>query len=262
MNDVRECPVTFVNEGMQIVGMLHKPGGDRLPAIILFHGCTGSKLEDHWLFVKLARALAADGFMVLRFDFRYSGDSDGNFDDMTLSGEISDGLRSVRYLVDDCGADPERIGILGLSMGAAVAAIVAGRLRERIGSCVLMNPVGRPVEDLSAFAMVKNVDVSSFPIEFNSFLFGRQFFEDLSSHTPLEEIKHAVCPVLIVSGTQDATINPVRSQEYFNVLVDSGRTAELYVIDGADHTFRAVRWERELINRVSHWFDSTLRNKV
>ena len=45
-----ERPVTFVNEGQQIVGILHVPeGGGPHPGVVLFHGCTGSKSEDHWL---------------------------------------------------------------------------------------------------------------------------------------------------------------------------------------------------------------------
>jgi alpha/beta superfamily hydrolase len=50
----------------------------------MFHGFTGSKIEAHRFFVKLARSLSDSGFIILRFDFRCSGDSDGEFEDITL----------------------------------------------------------------------------------------------------------------------------------------------------------------------------------
>lgn len=259
MSEVTESPVVFKNEGMQIVGMLHKPNSNKkLPSVVFFHGCTGSKVEANWLFVKLARALVETGIMVLRFDFRHSGESEGNFENMTLSGEISDGFESVEYLISECDADPARIGVLGLSMGGAVGAIVAGSLGKRIKSCVLMNPVGRPLEDISAIAFSRNVKVTTFPVEWNSFLFGRDFFHDIKNINPLEGIKKAVCPVFIINGSNDQLVLPVRSKEYVETVNNNGGTAELFIVEGADHVFSSVKWEREVIEKVNNWFDATL----
>ena len=126
-----EKPVVFYNEGLQLVGMLHLPkDNDNPPGVVFFHGLTGSKTEAHFFFVKLARALASIGIAVLRFDFRFSGDSEGNFENMTLSGEISDALKSMDFFVTECGVSPDKIGILGLSMGGAVATAVAEKAEE------------------------------------------------------------------------------------------------------------------------------------
>lgn len=256
----REIPVVFTNGGMQIMGVLHRPDtSEKPPAVVFYHGCTGSKTEAHWLFVKLARHLADQGVMVLRFDFRHSGDSDGRFEDMTLSGEISDGIRAVEYLTGECVSDPNRIGILGISMGGAVAAIVAGRLGNRIRSCVLLNPVARPFEDLKSIARAQELNTVSFPIEFNSFLFGRQFFDDLANIHPLDEISRASCPALVINGPADRTVHPSRSREYMDVLRGrNGIPAELHVIEGADHTFASAAWERAVMERVGEWFGRTL----
>ena len=266
-----EVPVVFKNEGMQIVGMLHKPNAvKKLPSVVFFHGCTGSRTEANWLFVKLARALAETGIMVLRFDFRHSGESEGNFENMTLSGEISDGFKSIEYLISECDADSGRVGVLGLSMGGVVGAYVTGLLGEKIKSCILMNPVGKPLEDISILATSRNVDITnlqkdtslqrdtSFPVEWNSFLFGRNFFDDIQKINPLKIIKKAVCPVLIVSGSNDQSVLPVRSKEYFETVNNNGGTAELFVVEKADHVFSSVKWEREVIEKVGEWFSVTL----
>ena len=47
-----------------------------------------------------------------------------------------------------------------MSMGGAIGAITAGRLKDRIASCVLLNPVGRIHEDLNHIVSSKSKTVS------------------------------------------------------------------------------------------------------
>ena len=130
------------NQEQQLNGILHSPTGfdAPCPAIAFFHGFTGTKVEPHRIFVKTARQLASIGFYVLRFDFRGSGDSAGDFSEMTISGEISDAIKSIDVLTAMQGVDPERIGILGLSMGGCVAACVSGQ-DARVKSTVMWAPL-------------------------------------------------------------------------------------------------------------------------
>ena len=76
-----ERPIVFYNKGQQLNGILHSPVACAAlcPAVVFFHGFTGTKVEPHRIFVKTARELAAIGFYALRFDFRGSGDSEGIF---------------------------------------------------------------------------------------------------------------------------------------------------------------------------------------
>ncbi|MFC1651231.1 alpha/beta hydrolase family protein [Candidatus Latescibacterota bacterium] len=259
MRKINESPVVFKNDGMQIVGMLHKPDTDnKPPAVVFFHGCTTTKTEAHWIFVELARALADSGIMVLRFDFRHSGDSEGNFEEMTLSGEISDALKSVDFLISVCSADETKIGILGMSMGGAIAACTSGRLKDKLKACVLINPVGKPFEDISTIASSGNVDTSSFPIEWDSHLFGRDFVEDIVNIKPLEDIEKSSCPVLIIYGSDDNSVSPERAKGYFEVVNKNGRDAELYVIEGADHVFTTVEWKQNVIHKTNEWLGNIL----
>ena len=137
-----ERPVVFYNQNQQINGILHSPTGYEAPcpAVAFFHGFTGTKVEPHRIFVKTARELAAIGFYVLRFDFRGSGDSEGDFSEMTIGGEVSDAIKSVDVLTAMQGVDAERIGILGLSMGGCVAAFVSGQ-DTRVKSTVMWAPL-------------------------------------------------------------------------------------------------------------------------
>ena len=115
------------NYGKCLRGMIHRPHPvlRRAPGVIFFHGFTGDRMESHWMFVKCARALAKAGVASLRFDFSGSGESEGEFRDATLHGEVSDARAAVDYFQSSQGINPERLGLVGLSLGGAIAAVVA-----------------------------------------------------------------------------------------------------------------------------------------
>ena len=55
-----EKPIVFKSQGQQIIGVVHMPERrkGKVPAVVFFHGFTGTKVEPHRIFVKMARALA------------------------------------------------------------------------------------------------------------------------------------------------------------------------------------------------------------
>lgn len=256
---VSERPVVFTNQGMQLVGMLHRPEGDGpFPAVTFFHGCTASRVESRWIFVEIARVLADRGVMALRFDFRHSGESEGRFEDMTLSGEVSDGIRSVEVLHAEYGADTDRIGVLGASFGGAVAVHVAARMGGCIRSCALMNPVSRPYDDIRAIAGVEGIAGLTFPVEYNGFLFGRAFVEELHATPHLDAVGAGIDRLLVVSGTGDTVIGPDGARDLVAAVGRHGGTVEHRIIDGADHTFSRHVWRRQVIGLIGDWFLRTL----
>ena len=72
-------PVTFYSEGFKLVGDLYRPDGlapgERRAGIVLCHGYTGVKdlyLPDN------ARVLNEAGYVVLAFDYKGWGESEGS----------------------------------------------------------------------------------------------------------------------------------------------------------------------------------------
>ncbi len=251
-----ERPITFENQEQQLVGILHLPdeADADVPGVVLCHGFTGNRAEAHFVFVKLARDLSAAGLAVLRFDFRGSGDSGGAFDEMTISGEISDALRAVEVLKEQPGVDPSRIGILGFSLGGGVAACVAGR-SPSVGAMVLWAPVRDPKSHWSD--LLKTAD--SFPHEFSGgMLLGRGFVDELPDIRPSEEITHASGPVLILHGSEDQAVPVEEAKGYVIDLSGAGIPCDHEIIDGADHTFASVAHERQAIDRTVAWFREQL----
>lgn len=96
---------------------------------ILGHGVTGNK--DRPLMVGVANELARRGLSCVRLSFAGNGDSDGRFEDATITSEAED-------LVDalDALGQGQKIIYIGHSMGAAVGALVAAREPQRIHTLV------------------------------------------------------------------------------------------------------------------------------
>ena len=79
-------------------GFFHKPNQDKHPVCLIFHGFTGQKTGTKFSYVQLSRMLEAKGIASFRFDFLGSGESDGNFVDMTFQDELS----CARVILEEC----------------------------------------------------------------------------------------------------------------------------------------------------------------
>src|SRR2546425_3336396 len=246
-------PVTFECKGQQLVGMLHLPeGSGRFPTALLLHGFTGTKTESHRLFVKLARSLAQHGIASLRIDFRGSGDSDGDFEDMTLRSEIADAQEAVKFLGRHKQVNSRRVALVGLSLGAAVASYVVGREHSRIKSLVLWAPVADGtgiLDDLSTPEALTSLAETGIT-DYNAHLVGMPFIRQFAEMKPLREVVKCRCPVLLVHGAKDPTVPVEHSDDYERVLSASKHPVKKVILEGADHTFNKHVWEQRVINET------------
>ncbi len=133
-----ETPFYFSRGPAQLFGVLHEPSGaTRLP-FVFCHPFAEEKLWAHRVFVSFARELAGRGHPVLRFDLFGNGDSGGRFNESSIESAIEDIESAVALAKQRTGA--ERVGLLGLRLGASLAFHVAAR-RSDVESLVLWSPI-------------------------------------------------------------------------------------------------------------------------
>ncbi len=258
-------PLIFTNNGQRLFGTLHIPDGAKgrgFPAIVMLHGFTGQRIETHRLFVKAARRFAADGILVLRFDFRGCGESDGNFEDLSIDGQLGDAMAAIELVRRRQDVCVERVALLGFSLGGAIAATVAGQDGTSISCLVLWAAVAdlkRAFYRMAPEDLLSNFGKRDVHDYFGNAL-SQRFIDELLDFRPTERVCSYRAPVLIMHGSMDEELGPNAHEIYRDALGDS-EDVETHIIDGADHTFSGLSWQKELIDKTSAFLKRHLLDK-
>lgn len=122
-----------------LFGVYHAPAG-RAPAggVVLCPPFGQEYMRSHRACRQLAGQLSERGLNVLRFDYRGTGDSSGEMDDVRPSDWVQDIGLAVDELKDMAALD--RVSLVGLRLGALLAPVAAAG-RTDIDRLVLWDPV-------------------------------------------------------------------------------------------------------------------------
>ena len=151
---VEHSQVTIWSEGVRLAGDMFKPGGTapgaELPGLLLVHGWGGSKQNLNRAY---APQFASLGFVVLTFDYKSWGESNGPLfvaealphteepSAVTVKAEhmrriinprsvAEDARAALNYLAGEPGVQSDNLGIWGTSLGGGVALVTAARDRR------------------------------------------------------------------------------------------------------------------------------------
>jgi dienelactone hydrolase len=143
--------VSFESHGITCRGWLYKPegGAGAAPAILMSHGFSAVKEQGLDGF---ARGFRDAGFVVLAFDYRFLGASDGTPRGRIIPSEQHDDNRAaLAWLSKQPGVDPTRIGIWGSSYSGGHA-LFMGAMDPRIKVVVAQVPAIHTAQSLIAMA--------------------------------------------------------------------------------------------------------------
>ena len=134
--------VAFYSEGYKLVGDVYSPPdlrpSEQRAGIILCHGYTGVKdlyLPDN------ARVLTEAGYMVMTFDYKGWGDSEGPPCRLAPYSRVYDVQAALTFFGTLSEVDPERLGIYGTSYGGATVVWV-GAIDPRVKCIVSVVGIG------------------------------------------------------------------------------------------------------------------------
>ena len=285
-------PVTFYSEGVKLGGDLFLPDdlrpGEKRAGIVLCHGYTGVRnlyLPD------IARVLNGAGYVVLTFDYKGWGDSEGPPARLAPYSRVADVQAALSFLAAQDEADPERLGIYGTSYGGATVVFVAA-IDPRV-KCVVsvvgighgarwMRSVRRPDEyhDLlqrsAADRTRRALEGSSEFVERSDILLpdrqsavlaeaARRNNPGAVSRIPLEFVddtlgfnpewvvdKIAPRPILFITTDDDRLVPPVESEALY---ARAGEPKKLVVLHGFGH-YEVYEGEafRQVMQAASEWY--------
>lgn len=212
--------------------------GKRRPLVIVCHGFTGSK-EGGGRALEMAGQLGGAGYAALLFDFAGCGQSEGSWDELTLSGQVDD-LSAVAGWCRENGFSP--LIVNGRSFGGATALCCAAQNQAIDGVCTwaaLAYPYGFFSALLAGSRLLEadGPDDETAPLasEGKTVYIKRRFINDLRLYDPAGcAARITPRPLLVMHGTADELI-PVEEAEI--IYQAAGEPKELQLIAGADHRF-------------------------
>ncbi len=137
--DYERQDIEFNAEGTLLRGWLYRPKStnQRLPAIVMAHGW--GCLKEFYL-DKYAEKFAKHGHVVLAFDNRNFGDSDGDIrQEIDPWQQVRDYRHAITYIQSQSFVDPNKIGIWGTSYSGGHVLVVAA-LDKRVKAVVSQVP--------------------------------------------------------------------------------------------------------------------------
>jgi len=186
--------------GKQLFGWL-LPGNAETPspAVVVLHGW-GANAE---MMLPLARPLQAAGFTVLLIDARNHGGSDGDtFSSMPRFAEDLDA--AIDWLKVQPEAIPDRIAIIGHSVGAAASLLSASR-RHDLSGVISLAAFAHPADMMRRWLATKGLPffpLGWYVLHYVQHVIGHRF----DAIAPINTLPRITCPVLLVHGADDSTV--------------------------------------------------------
>lgn len=248
MTNIKWQKITFKNtRGLRLAGLLHAPAGMTGPVVVVCHGFTGGK-EGGGRALAMGEKLGARGYNVFLFDFSGNGESEGLFENITLTGQIDDLHCAVNWCTGK-GMGP--VFTLGRSFGGSTVICHAAGDPRVAGVCTWAAPArlkelftqfadGPVDEEGDLYALAGNEGIA---------YLRRAFFTDLERYDiPNLAGQIAPRPLLVIQGESDDVVPPGDAGLIFN---GAGEPKQLVYVPGADHQFSAHY--RQVWNIFFNW---------
>jgi putative redox protein len=236
-------------EGQRLSGRLDLPDG-KIQAYALFAHCfTCSKASV--ASVRIARALAAKGVGVLRFDFTGLGQSGGDFADSTFSGSVRD-LIAAAYAMASEGLSPNLL--IGHSLGGAAALAAAPDLPDIAAVATIGAPFNvEHVTRLFGDGLQTLLDKGEAEVNLGGrpFKLRRDFVDDLRLHDDQgARIAALRRPLLIMHSPVDRIVDIENASSIF---LAARHPKSFVALDKADHLLSRAEDSEYAAEVIAAW---------
>lgn len=241
--------VFFANEaGSKLCGVLSNPlGNTKIPIVTLCHGLSTSK--DGRTCLRLESLLNRKKIATFRFDFYGHGESEGKFEDITLSEAVRDVHKAILFLKE---AGYSKIGLMGSSFGGFASLIAASQLPE-----LILLALKSPVSDYLGLliARAREIDIPRWRQKGFISMTGSagqklklkySFYTDARKIKVQKAIIKIKIPTMIVHGDKDETVPVEQSIRTASSL----ENCRLDVIEGADHMYTQPRHFEKMLGLI------------
>ena len=243
--------------GQRLSGRMDLPQGPAQAFALFAHcfTCTKNSLAA----VRIARALTAKGFGVLRFDFTGLGESAGDFADSTFSGSVRDLMAAARAM-EDAGFAPSLL--IGHSLGGAAALAAAPDLPSVTAVATIAAPFDvQHVTRLFGDGLQALMEHGEAEVQLGGrpFKMRRAFIDDLQAHDQRQRIAGLRRALLVLHAPLDSTVDIDNASSIFQ----AARHPKSFVsLDDADHLLTGPADAAYAADVIAAWAARYLERKA
>jgi dipeptidyl aminopeptidase/acylaminoacyl peptidase len=253
--------IRWKNDGLDIQGWLIYPkdfdASKKYPMVVAVHGGPGGAIQSSWPSVPFDNfmALPAKGYFLFRPNPRGSFGRGEEFTQANVRdfgyGDWRDVLAGVDAVLASAPVDPQRLGLTGWSYGGYMTmwgVTQTNRFRAAVA--------GAGIADWASYYGENSIDQWMIPF------FGKSVYDDpdvYARSAPLTFIKNVKTPTLIIVGDSDGECPTPQSYEFWHALKTLGVETELVVYEREGHMFVKPADVRDVIARMTNWFDTHLQ---
>lgn len=237
--------------GHRVAAILTIPDGGTDKISILCHGFLSSKTSS--TNNALTRMLVPHGIATFRFDFFGQGESEGPFDQITVSLAVEQAHRAIDLMRE---RGYRSIGLMGSSFGGLVSILTASQ-RTDLACLALKCPVVDFAEELrlefkddemarwKATGTIPNIMGGP-----NRIALHYAFYEDALQQIAYDPARSITAPTLIVQGQADEHVPLHQSRQLYEALRVK---KHLELLPGADHQFTKTEDFKRMTNVIADW---------
>ena len=275
-SNYRRYIVSYRSDGLKIYALLTVPDGDKpaggWPVVIFNHGYIPPEIyRTTERYIAYVDAIARNGYIVLKPDYRGNGSSEGSPEGAYYSPAYTvDVLNAVASMKLYPDANKNKIGMWGHSMGGNItlralvvdpqdikAAVIWGGV---IGTYdQLMNHWTRVVayRPSQRELTLRNNNRSTLIKQFGTPQTNPSFWNSIDPDSYLSDIQ---TPLQLHHGQSDEEVPVAFSQTVYDRLTALHKTVSLYTYPGADHNISDPSFTTAM-NRSIDFFNQYLKSK-
>jgi len=249
------------NKGNKLCGIVSNPSRNKnKPIIILCHGFSTSK--EAFTYMSLEKILNEKGISTFRFDFFGHGESEGKFENITISEAVDDVLNAIKFLKS---LGYTKIGLFGSSFGG-IANIMAASKSEDLFVLALKAPVSylfdkellkkdfcmnnpnKEIEEWKnkGYRYYEKSDGTKLRLNY-------EFIEDSKNNNGYKAAEKIKIHTIIVHGDADNTVPIEQSKKTASII----KNCKLEIIKGANHKFSNSEDFKRMLKLISEFIINT-----
>jgi len=250
---VKKEKVFFKNSKKQkICGLVFIPDGEGpFPVLVVCHGLSSSKESTNT--TMSYPELLKNKIVVFAFDFSGHGESEGNYENVTISQAVDDLNCALNYIEAKDFINKNKIGLLGSSFGGLTSVFVTKK-DKRIKSLALKSPNTDFKYIFDKRKNVKEWKQRGYIIAHGKRL-NYSFYLDGINYNAINIAKEIKVPTLVVIGDKDKIVFSEKAKEFFDSLECE---KEFHWIENAEHWF-TVEEKKEVFRYINNWFIKWLK---